>query len=189
MTTIRWATPDDAHGVAIVHVDAWRTAYAGLIDQQVLDAQSVEHRTAMWRNWIERSLAGESTDAYGPVPHRLLVAQIEGRIIGWAGFGGGRDADSTHQGELAGLYAYPSTWSQGIGHALISRAEDELRAEGWTEAYLWVLKGNDRAIRFYERHGWIADGREKRGEGGSVQGLHEIRHSRRLSYPARPALR
>jgi hypothetical protein len=23
---------------------------------------------------------------------------------------------------------------------------------------LWVLAGNERAIRFYERNGWIADG-------------------------------
>lgn len=177
---IRRAVPADAQGVAVVHVDAWRAAYEGLIDQHILDVQSVEHRTAMWLNWIERSLAGESTDAYGPVAHRLLVAEIEDRIVGWASFGGGRDADSTHQGELAGLYAHPATWSQGVGHALLSRAEDELRAEGWSDAYLWVLRGNDRAIRFYERHGWIADGGEKFGEGGSVQGLHELRHGRRL---------
>lgn len=180
MLNIRWATVADAHGVAIVHVDAWRAAYSGLIDQTVLDGQSVEQRTAMWSAWIEKSLAGESTDAYGPVPHRLLVAESGDGIVGWAGFGGGRDEDATHLGELAGLYAHPSAWSQGVGHALIARVEDELRAEGWTKAYLWVLSGNERAIRFYESHGWTADGGEKFGEGGSVQGLHELRHVRAL---------
>lgn len=180
MLNIRWATVEDANGVAVVHVDSWRSAYAGLIDQAVLDGQSVEKRTAMWRTWIEKSLLGESTDAYGPVAHRLLVAEDGDRILGWASFGGGRDEELTHLGELAGLYAHPSSWGRGVGHALMTRVEDELRAEGWTEAYLWVLNGNERASRFYENHGWAADGAEKFGEGGSVQGLHELRHTRRL---------
>ncbi len=180
MLNTRWATIDDARGVATVHVEAWQTAYRGLIDLAVLDRQSVDARTTMWRTWIERSLAGEPTDAYGPVPHRLLVAESDDRTLGWATFGGGRDEGSTDLGELAGLYTHPSAWSQGVGHALLTRAEDELRAGGWSRAYLWVLAGNNRAIRFYESHGWHADGAEKFGEGGSVEGLHELRHTRVL---------
>ncbi|KNY07114.1 GNAT family N-acetyltransferase [Microbacterium sp. GCS4] len=180
MLVIRDATVRDARGVAVVHVDSWRSAYAGLIDQDVLDRQSVDARTEMWTTWIERSLAGESTDAYGPVPHRLVVAELDGRIVGWASFGGGRDEDLREQGEIAGLYAHPDAWSQGIGHALIRRAEDALRAEGWARGYLWVLNGNERAIGFYRAHGWAVDGAEKFGEGGSVEGLHELRMSRVL---------
>jgi len=180
MLTLRDVSAADAAGIAAVHVDAWRAAYAGLIDQAVLDAQSVDTRTAMWSTWIERSLAGESTDAAGSAPHRLIVAERGDRIVGWATFGGGRDADAARLGELAGLYAHPTAWSQGVGHALIRRVEHELRADGWTRAYAWVLKGNARAIRFYEAHGWSADGAEKIGEGGSVQGLQEVRHARDL---------
>lgn len=180
MLNTRWATIEDARDVAVVHVEAWRAAYRGPVDQAVLDRQNVESRTTMWRTWIERSLAGESTDVYGPVPHRLLVAESDDRVVGWASFGGGRDEESTGLGELAGLYTRPSAWSQGVGHALLTRVENELRAEGWSHAYLWVLAGNDRAIRFYESHGWNADGAEKVGEGGSVEGLHELRHTRVL---------
>lgn len=180
MLVIRDATVRDAHGVAVVHVDSWRSAYAGLIDQGVLDRQSVDARTEMWTTWIERSLAGESTDAYGPVPHRLVVAELDGRIVGWASFGGGRDAGSDDQGEIAGLYAHPDVWSRGVGRALIRHVEDALRGEGREQGYLWVLDGNERAIGFYRAHGWEVDGREKFGEGGSVDGLHELRMSRAL---------
>lgn len=180
MPLIRDATVADARGVAVVHVDSWRAAYAGLIDQDVLDRQSVDARTSMWSTWIERSLAGESTDAYGPVPHRLIVAELDGRIVGWASFGGGRDEGMTEQGEIAGLYALPDAWSQGVGRALIRHAEDALRSAGWAHAYLWVLNGNERAIGFYRAHGWATDGGEKSGEGGSVDGLHELRMSRAL---------
>lgn len=184
MLVIREATVEDAHGVAVVHVDSWRAAYAGLIAQTVLDRQSVDARTTMWSTWIERSLAGESTDAYGPVPHRLIVAELAGRIVGWASFGGGRDADTGDRGEIAGLYAHPDVWSQGVGRALIGHVEDELRTNGWPTAYLWVLKGNERALGFYRALGWTADGGEKFGEGGSVQGLHELRLVKDIADPA-----
>lgn len=184
MLMIRDATVADARGIAVVHVDSWRAAYAGLIDQTVLDQQSVDAREAMWSAWITRSLAGESTGAYGPVAHRLVVAELDDRIVGWASFGGGRDADFRDRGEIAGLYAHPDVWSQGVGRALIRHAEDELRTSGWSRAYLWVLKGNERAIGFYRAHGWTADGGEKFGEGGSVQGLHELRLVTDLADPA-----
>lgn len=180
MVHVRWARVDDAAGVAAVHVDAWRAAYAGLIDQSVLDALRVEQRTASWTSWIARSLDGIPTDSDERPSHRMLVAELDGRVLGWAGFGAGRDADDSERGELAGLYAHPNVWSSGVGHALIMRAEAELRAEGWNEAYLWVLRGNTRAVDFYERHGWHADGGEKFGDAGGATGLHELRHVRTL---------
>ena len=184
MLLIRDAAVADARGVAVVHVDSWRAAYVGLIDQAVLDRQSVEARTAMWSTWIERSLVGEATDGYGTVAHRLVVAEFDGRIVGWASFGAGRDDDTTDRGEIAGLYAHPDAWSQGVGRALIGHAEDALRTDGWTSAYLWVLAGNERAIGFYRSRGWVPDGAAKIGEGGSVQGLHEQRLVKDLTVPA-----
>ncbi len=147
---VRWADLDDVRGVAIVHVDSWRAAYQGLIDQHVLDALRVDQRADGWSRWITASLSGQGTDGASAEPHRLLVAELDGRIVGWAAFGAGRDEGTTHRGELAGLYVHPDYWSQRVGHALIARVEQELIAEGRTEAYLWVLRGNDRAIRFYE---------------------------------------
>jgi hypothetical protein len=35
-----------------------------------------------------------------------------------------------------------------------------LQAHGFTDLSLWMLKGNERAGRFYERAGWKADGEE-----------------------------
>lgn len=177
---IRWAGLDDARGVAIVHVDAWREAYPGLIDQSVLDGLSVDQRAEGWSRWITASLSGEPTDGSEGASHRLLVAESGNRTVGWAGFGAARDAELTHLGELGGLYVHPDLWSQRVGHALITRAEEELLAEGWSEAYLWVLDGNDRAIRFYEQHGWVADGQEKVDDAGGARGLRELRHVRRL---------
>ncbi|PPF87191.1 GNAT family N-acetyltransferase [Pseudoclavibacter sp. RFBJ3] len=179
--TLRWATEADARAVAIVHVDSWRAAYAGLIPSEVLAALSVEQRTAGWTRWIAASLRGDATDLDAVRPHRLLVAEDGERIVGWAAFGPGRDPDDGHRGELGGLYVHPDHWSTGVGAALIRRAEQELRTAGHSDAYVWVLTGNDRAIGFYERQGWRADGASKIADEGSARALVELRHTKPLS--------
>ena len=49
----------------------------------------------------------------------------------------------------------------GAGYHLVSTATRALRDSGFTNAFLWVLDGNDRAISFYERNGWHDSGATK----------------------------
>jgi GNAT superfamily N-acetyltransferase len=59
---------------------------------------------------------------------------------------------------LDGMYVRPEAWGSGVADELHERAVDAIRAAGHERARLWVLEGNIRARRFYERHGWVADG-------------------------------
>lgn len=162
---VRPAVPADADGVAEVHVRSWQAAYRDLMPREVLDGLSVEQRAEGWRG-----ILGDM-----PRASRTLVAEHEGRIVGWASFGDARDADAPGTGELWGIYAHPDTWSSGVGHALITAVERDLADAGHTVAYLWVLDGNERASGFYERHGWDADGGVKVDERPGLV-LHERRH-------------
>ena len=167
---VRSAALADADGIAEVHVRSWQAAYRGLMPQEVLDGLSVEQRADGWR-----SILGDPERS-----SRTLVAEREGRIVGWAGFGDAREEDAPGTGELWGIYALPDAWSSGVGHALITAVERELADAGHATAYLWVLDGNDRASAFYERHGWAADGGTKvENRPGLV--LHERRHTKVLA--------
>ncbi len=175
---IRWGSVDDAHDVAVVHVDAWRAAYRGLLPDQLLDELSVDSRAKSWTSWLTRSLKGMPTDGEDGPSHRLLVAHDAGEVLGWAPFGAGRDLGDEGRGELAGLYVHPDRWRRGVGAALLHRVVQELRASGSEECYLWVLAGNVRALTFYERHEWRADGREKIITGSEGRKITELRYSR-----------
>ena len=59
---------------------------------------------------------------------------------------------------LNGLYVRPEAWGTGVAGELHDRAVAALRAAGVPRARLWVLEGNTRARRFYERRGWREDG-------------------------------
>lgn len=146
---VREATPADALAIATVRVAGWRTAYAGLIEQAVLDAMDpvseAARRRAEWGRW--------------PIP---VVAEVDGRVVGFVltcAYRGlaeqpaqwPRDPDA---GEVAALYVDPSHWGDGVGRALMGRALADLRAAGYQVARLWVLAGNARARRFYAAAGF-----------------------------------
>jgi hypothetical protein len=81
---IRPAELTDAREIAEVHVRGWRWGYRDLLPMEVLDSLSVERRERGW-NEILRSLPPDAT---------VLVADLDGRIVGFAGVGPCRDQDA-----------------------------------------------------------------------------------------------
>ena len=169
MATVRRATAADGRTIAVVQAETWRVAYADLLPASLLDALDVERRGDAWT----RRLA----EARGSA-HATFVAEADGATIGFASVGPWRDDDG-HAGELYALYVHPSGWGTGAGRLLIEQAEGELRAAGFPEARLWVLKGNERAERFYRLAGWTFDGVEKLEDFGGAH-APERRFSKRL---------
>jgi ribosomal protein S18 acetylase RimI-like enzyme len=140
---IEKATIEDARGIAEVHVESWRVAYAGIVPPSYLAALSVAQREDSWKRQL---LDG--------TPH-ILVARAAHRIVGFIAFGACRDAEapSTH-GEIWALYVLPSHWSAGTGTALCRSALEMLGKLGFAAVSLWVLSSNRRGIGFYETLGF-----------------------------------
>ncbi|MGY0019719.1 N-acetyltransferase family protein [Streptomyces sp. YJ-C3] len=157
-------TLDDCAAVAEVRVRGWQFAYAGLMPQAYLDAMSVQRDAAR-----RRELFGRVTE---------FVAERAGAVVGWACHGPSRDRDvPPGEAELYALYAHPAHLSTGVGRALLDAcAAGALRA-GHSSMRLWVVEGNVRARRFYERAGFMADGaREPYEVGGAT--VPEVRYVR-----------
>lgn len=144
--TLRPAVAADADAIAAISVRAWAHAYADFLDPRVLAQRTVPDQAERWRGW----LAGDET--------RTQVAQVAGRIVGYAAVGASRDTDATPAvGELAALYVDPSAQGAGLGTTLLHDAVARLRAGGFTAATLWVFEQNGLGRAFYERHGWSPD--------------------------------
>lgn len=157
---LRPAVLSDAHALAVIHVETWRAAYAGLIPDAVLAGLSIEAREQGWKN---RLLRPDSPD------HHTFVAELDGRLVGFASIGPSRDVDRrVDDGELYALYLDHTAWGRGIGRALFAHAIAHLRARGRNAVTLWVLTGNARARRFYEAAGMRADGGVKDEEVGGA---------------------
>lgn len=158
---MRLATVDDAERVGEVHVRAWE-AYRGLLPDDFLDGLDAVERGERWR----RNLSEGRRDA------PLLVAERDGLVLGMCAFGPDRDGSC---GEVWMINVSPEAWGTGVGQPLFDRAVEGLSDAGYTEAVLWVLEGNARARRFYERNGWQPDGAVKEETFGD-QVAREIRY-------------
>jgi ribosomal protein S18 acetylase RimI-like enzyme len=162
---IEQATTDDCRGIAEAHVESWQHAYKGLLPEQYLASLSVPEREAMWRRMQEQQ------------PTHLLVARNAEQVAGFVAFGASRDEGAPkNQGEVWAIYVKPTFWSTGTGRSLWLAASQQLRAEGHSTVSLWVIAGNQRAIRFYERAGFVAEpeSRKQFELGGAM--LEEVRY-------------
>jgi GNAT superfamily N-acetyltransferase len=136
----------DAEALTDLHLDVWEEAYADLMPASVFTERRARRaeRVASWSGII----ASGSSDN--------LLAWSDDRLLGFSSTGTGRDPDDDLPPlELMALYVRASSYGIGLGHALLDAA---LRS---SPAYLWVLDRNHRAIRFYERHGFVFDGATK----------------------------
>jgi ribosomal protein S18 acetylase RimI-like enzyme len=95
---------------------------------------------------------------------------VEGTTLGLATAGATRDTDAPTAWELYSINV--TVEQQGSG-----MADDLIRiTAGNSDTTVWVLAGNLRAQRFYNRHGFLAEGASKLDE---VTGAREIRMVRR----------
>jgi RimJ/RimL family protein N-acetyltransferase len=144
---IRPARPDDAGRIGEVHVRAWQGAYRGLMPDAHLDGLDPAQRAVMW----QRAMAS-------PIPrtHLDVVVDDGGAVAGFAASGPERDGMPA-TGELYAINLDPGWWGQGLGGALVRHVVERLAADGFAEAVLWVVIGNERARAVYERLGWSPD--------------------------------
>ncbi|WP_166997778.1 GNAT family N-acetyltransferase [Paramicrobacterium fandaimingii] len=138
--SVRPAAAEDAVGIARVHIQAWREAYAAHVSAEYLASLDEGARVERWREII----ASGDTDAF--------VAEADGVIVGWASAGAGRHMDAPLDRELEGIYITAQMYGSGAGQQLLDASIGE------SAAYLWVLDGNARAEAFYARNGFRRDG-------------------------------
>jgi ribosomal protein S18 acetylase RimI-like enzyme len=170
MVTIRRTELGDLDACGEVHVRSWQVAYRGLVPDDYLDGMDVAASQARWHELFAPG------GAAGPVQ---LVADDNGTIAGFVSGGPALGPGENGLGGLYAIYLAPSHFGQGVGRALMAAATRELRDLGFDEAVLWVMPGNARARRFYERAGWTCDGTTK-SEVIRGADVDEVRYRRSL---------
>ncbi|THF83618.1 GNAT family N-acetyltransferase [Deinococcus sp. KSM4-11] len=142
-TLIRPATPDDAPGIAHVHVMGWRETYTGLMPEDFLarmtDDDMRTRRTAMWLDRLSGDRGG------------VVVATTARGVVGFAAVGPPRDHPG-YDAELGALYTLREVHGYGTGRALLQAAAQAAWNGGARNLALWVLDVNPTRA-WYARQG------------------------------------
>jgi len=133
---VRKATEADLPGIAALHIQSWRSAYAGILSTEFLGEPLEREFTCYWRDVDLRT---------GDVVQVVENGGLCGFIAVWC----------RPLPYIDNLHVKPSLRSQGIGSTLLISAAEELLARGHKTAYLWVFESNQKAVQFYEQLGGV----------------------------------
>ncbi len=143
---IREARLTDLDAAAGVRARCWRESFTGVLPESVLDNADA------WAPEMAQRWGSEMIDR-GTTYWLGVDADAGGEIVGIAHADAAFEADAPASLELKTLYVLKRAKGTGLATALLHRAVGED-----VPAYLWVIEGNDRAIAFYRKHGFEADG-------------------------------
>ena len=152
---VRQAVDSDARGIARVHVDSWRSTYAGIVPAEHLAALDYDRRAANW----QRILADRRQNVF-------VAENRDGRIVGFSSGGPERSADPAYPAELYAIYLLESWQGQGLGRRLVAALADWFISRGWRSMLLWVLEDNP-SRGFYEALGGVRIKQETISIGGT----------------------
>jgi len=158
---IREATALDAEAMARVQVRSWQAAYRGIIDDDYLDALSVERRRDANLAWFER---------HPPSSFTRVAVDPQANVIGFAVAGEARGRRLSTLGEVYVIYLLPDAQRRGIGTQMMRSVARGLDLCGMHALIVWSLQRNP-ARAFYEGLGGRAAqtretlvGRQRLGE-------------------------
>ncbi|MDZ5077424.1 GNAT family N-acetyltransferase [Nesterenkonia sp. HG001] len=139
---VRTAALDEAAALAAVQNTSWRQTYSSLLGERFYDDEALAARVRMW----ERSLGDDRLT--------IRVAEGAGAPVGVALAGPALGEDAVREEQLFILYVVAAWHGTGAGPALLQAVLGDRPAQ------LWVAAENPRAVRFYAREGFRADGAE-----------------------------
>jgi GNAT superfamily N-acetyltransferase len=140
--TIRPALLRDAHAIARIYVESWRSAYQGILPRRYLAGLSIEQTLRSVRRNLTNSLTS------------YLIAEGDPGVVGYISAGAEREQDPIYAAEIYELYLLPDMQRQGLGKELLAHMAGRLYREGFYTLMAWVLTRNP-SRRFYEKCGGI----------------------------------
>jgi len=158
---IRKADISDCSRLAEIHVFGWRCAYKDFIPLSYLFCtMSVKKHYEMFLGFLN---AENRTD-------ETYVFEERNIIKGFMTLGNCRDDDKDESTfELQGIYVDPMFQRQKIGTIFVDFYIDEAIKRGKKEITLWVFDKNIESRLFYQKMGFIEDGKSK-----TIESVNEI---------------
>lgn len=158
---VRAGRASDAPGLARVQVASWRSAFAGLVPDEVLSELASKAQLGQFEERWHAAITAPPTSR-----HRVHVAVTEpsasggGELAGFAAAGPATDEDlwPGTDGELYELHVLPGMTGQGHGGRLLHAVADTLAEDGFQTAVAWALEADSPRISFLTDAGWAPDG-------------------------------
>ncbi len=146
---------NDSASANEIYSQSWRAGYKGVLRDDTIDSVTDDG----WRAQFENNFV---TNRY-----MLSIMSAEGKDIGACAIGVKQGDETNCTAEIISFYYIKEYWGKkynGLTYAehLMRYALAVIRRQGYRSVELWALKGNARAIAFYQKCGFSLTGGERR---------------------------
>lgn len=154
-------TQEHFEAMSLIHALGWRDTYAGAVPADYMAREITDDR------WVEVFRGNYETQngIYGLLLYRggtpvSCLNYCRARVTNFNvedsfTFDNAAYAD---WGEVASFYTHPAEREKGYGGLLFDEACRRMKADGYQNAFVFVLRENEKARRFYASHGFSWDG-------------------------------
>lgn len=139
---IRNIEEKDIPDVVDIQINGWKSAYKGIVDDNILNSMNRNERIEKRRNDYKEN--------------GFIVAELNNQVVGFCRY---IDSNKFTQDisnidcELLALYVNPDLKYNGIGTKLFQFVANELKSKNRTKMILWCLKDNKPSKKFYTKMG------------------------------------
>lgn len=200
MSKVRFATIEDVKSLSSIYAQTWKAAYRDYIPHEYLGNISDDRWVPFFTETINKNLYKVVLyNLEGKITGGITFGKARGEITCNTGDSCASNSkkssydsnnkscctsnnseskctSSSKEAEIISLYVLPEFWSSKQGYELTRFALDNLKSEGYSKCYLWVIEGNKRARNFYEKVGFASDDTKITINLGG-QDLVEVRYS------------
>ena len=134
---IRKAEAKDAESIAKVIVEAWQSAYTGIIDPDFPGSMKTNKFVSIMENNISNNL------------ETIFVYEEDDKI---KGFISGKKSDGKYDCETVGLYIIPEYQNQGTGKSLLDEMKNYFKSKSCKTMIIWTLLNAKNNV-FYQKNG------------------------------------
>ena len=139
---IRNIEEKDIPDVVDIKINGWKSAYKGIVDDNILNSMNRNERIAKRKNDYKEN--------------GFIVAELNNQVVGFCRY---IDSNKFTQDipnidcELLALYVKPKLKYNGIGTRLFQFVINEFKSKSKNKMILWCLKDNEPSKKFYTKMG------------------------------------
>lgn len=154
------ATEEHFKAMSLIHAMGWRDTYADAIPADFMESEITDDR------WVDTFRQNHAEGTY-----KGLLLYRGNTPVSCINYGPARltnynpgltctfdNSDYQGWGEITSFYTHPEERGKQYGGILLEEALRRLKAAGHPAAFVFVLRENEKARRFYSAHGFSWDG-------------------------------
>lgn len=158
---IRKVGRGDEKTLAYIQTESWKAAFAGIVPADLLEKCTEISRA---ENMYSCLLDENKGNGY--------ILEVDNQAHCIAYWDASREKDMSGYAEIICIHSLQDKWHHGYGSQMMKQILFDIKESGFDRVMLWVFEENIRAINFYKKHGFSANGRSQKAL-GAVEIMYE----------------